>query len=100
MRNGLSRLEELVHVRESFVLSALRRFVKGWWGRQGETGEEQNYAERIGRTLWRVWGMELASSILTDLLSDDHEALSAKILGDVCACPPDLRRMDPDCVPL
>jgi hypothetical protein len=56
MRNGLSRLEELDH--ESFALSALRLFVKGRWGRQSETGEEQNYAERIVRTLWRVWGKE------------------------------------------
>jgi hypothetical protein len=56
MRYGLPRLEELVH--DSFVLSALRRFVKGGWERQSETGEEQNYAVRIVLTLWQVRGME------------------------------------------
>jgi len=56
MGNGLSLREDLVH--GSIVLSALRRFVKGRWGRQSETDEEENHAERIVRTLWQVWGME------------------------------------------
>ena len=91
MGNRLSRGEELVH--ESLVLCALRRLVEGWWGRQTETDEEENHAERIARTLCRAWGMELASSILSD-----HGAQSAKSLGDLCACPPDLHRPDPECV--
>jgi hypothetical protein len=93
MGDGLSRREDLVH--ESLVLSVLRRFVKGRWGRQSQTGDEQNHAERIVRTLWwRAGGMDCASSILSD-----PRALSAKILGDFCACPPDLHRPDPECVP-
>jgi hypothetical protein len=92
MASRLSRREDLVH--ESLVLSALRRLVKGRRGRQTETDEEENHAERIVRTLWRAWGMELASSILSD-----PGAQSAKTLGDFGACPPDLHRPDPEYVP-
>jgi hypothetical protein len=29
----------------------------------------------------------------------DPGALSVEILADICACPPDLHRPDPECVP-